>query len=119
MLDIHKIYSDTINNGGMTTNLLGITPDRGYLVGTVGNEMKEALDDFSPSTIVKYLSAHRSQIRGNNYFGIWIDDGYVYLDISQLVIGYTKALDKGLANNQLAIYDCEHKAVIEIQRRIS
>lgn len=116
MFNAQSILRHTLDDGGYTVHLEGYTPDRGYLVGTRGYELKVKLEDFTVNTIKGYVKTNSHKLHGNNYLGTWVDNGYVYLDISQLVIGYTKALEKGLANNQLAVYDCEHKAVIEIKR---
>ena len=91
-----------IKNGGLTLNKKGqpIMLKSGYQV-SIYDCAKTPLQDFDDN-IVKQLA---DKINRGEYVGLWIDNGYVYADISKRIATKKDACKKGKELNQLAIFD--------------
>lgn len=93
-----------LKNGGATldSNLEPIQAQNGYMVSMQGHELVTTIEGLNDTLIERYTSLAKKL---NGYVGMWLDDGKVYLDISQHHTNKNKALEIGKANKQLAIYD--------------
>ena len=91
-----------IKNGGLTLNkqCQPIMLKSGYQV-SIYDCAKTPLKDFNDN-IVKQLA---DKINRGEYVGLWIDNGYVYADISKRITTKKDACKKGKELNQLAIFD--------------
>ena len=101
---VKTIYNTTIKNGGASYNLKGKSPSKGFMVADFGTEEKIPVKEFTKERIHKYILNHRKQLKGK-CFGTWLNDGYVYLDISKNIHDKEKAMIQGKQNKQLAIFD--------------
>lgn len=114
---LHNVVTNQIlaNNGGtfrvrLTTTGVAVEAatdlHTGYMVSDDGTERivsVTALDDF---TIGTFLGEHfDALIHDGAFFGAWVTNGRVYLDISRNVKGFDAAVQLGLNNHQLAIWD--------------
>ena len=77
----------------------------GYAVATEGNEVVVPLASFNAVTVALYWLRHRRQLRGDNCLGTWVNDGKVYLDISEVKADRLEAIRLGYERRQLAIFD--------------
>jgi hypothetical protein len=92
-------------------------PDKGYMVGGFGFEMridKHRMSVFRISRLAYFLrsiSTTREQ-----FIGGWMDDqGNVCIDISECVTDILDAKTKGRANRQDAIYDIANDTDINLK----
>lgn len=100
-----RVYKHTIARRGATFNLMGDGPIRGYMVGGFGSEVIVPLADFNVGDIVSYLAWNWIELdRPGRYLGTWIDDGNVYLDISQNYSSLQEALKIAGEKSQPAIW---------------
>lgn len=74
----------------------------GYMVSRAGYEVKNKR--LSYFKLVKHLKLAQ---RLGAYAGLWEDNGFIYLDISDNIATRERAILEGLKNNQLSIYDCK------------
>jgi hypothetical protein len=117
MLTINNLSGtyDAFRNG-----LVKLDYNHGYWVSPFKNfEIKlnaHLLDMALFENAVKYLQSIAKTLSSKNRIeyrvGVWQDGDYVYLDISQHVTNYTDAIKLALANEQLAIWDCEKMRAI-------
>ena len=123
MKELKEFVASTIENGGATMNVAtGDVPTSGYVVSMMGNEqtfplfgndvVKEILISgavklFLEENIVEFVYAE-------NFIGSWIDDGLLYLDISNVYESEHDALRVAVANKQLAYYDISNAKTIEL-----
>lgn len=107
MKNLKEFVAAIIENGGATYNLAnGGTVDKGYMVSKKGFEMK-----FQPEVDVKQAVCQFIKEFGfelyevENFMGAWIDEGVLYLDISNNFAKRSDAIREGYKNEQLAIFD--------------
>ena len=127
------IYESLKNSGGATLNvtlysnaysLKLMNMDKGYqvsvedLVAIPLKFFRVNVDDLMISEMLKLiieLKASKKDIRDYNgevCVGLWIDNGLLYIDISQYVGDLSVALQLGYKNNQKAIFDWSTKQSI-------
>jgi hypothetical protein len=84
-------------------------PTSGYMVSLEGLEfIIDNFDDISDEEINKTCDRYRpqAQLRSEyTYFGAWVDDNKLYLDLSMNIQDREVAIAYGHANHQKAIYD--------------
>jgi hypothetical protein len=102
------------NGGGSFNFITGkVNPTTGYMV---------ALKDFQQvscsldAELVKMFTREHAEflIRDDVYLGLWLSNGLWYYDVSINVEGLGKAVQVGLENNQLAIWDCKNNDEIKL-----
>lgn len=109
-----KLINDLKNNGGCT---LGLKAKNGFMVSLMGYERKIKLEENEiKKTLEEYQKIRKELIKKENfknvYIGMWLENGYIYFDISTLIKDYSKALELGKNNKQLAIYNIEENKTI-------
>ena len=92
-----------INNGGATINKKGeiVQLKSGYQV-SVRDCLKIPVKQFTVELIYKILSF--GLVRGQ-YAGFWIENGYVYGDVSVRISTKKQALERGNELHQIAVWD--------------
>jgi hypothetical protein len=102
------IYSKTIENQGSSFNLLGETPDKGYMVSYSGAERKVNVLEFNQMHVEQFIRANLSHLYElGAYIGTWVDTDVVYIDLSANIGSLDEALKFASDNGQLAIYDVQ------------
>lgn len=91
-------------NGGATLDANGsaCALSSGYMVSLAGSELKIKPKKLTKKIIKKYLI--KAKMAGA-YVGFWRNDGFIYVDLSVNIKNKMQAIQAGLKNNQLAIYD--------------
>lgn len=101
----NKIYLDTMKNSGGSFSTKGQVADKGYMVA-FKNLLEIPVKDFNRELIEKLIADNYKVLNKNNvYFGTWIDNDIVYIDLSKnykyknACVKFAKQLKK------LAIFD--------------
>lgn len=107
-MELEKIIKDGINNDGFTIdgNFKPIQEKKGFMVSLYGYEKIYPLNgDYKAlkADILKYQELIKNY--KNIYIGMWIDNDLIYLDISKHYNSKKRAMQAGIQNEQLAIYD--------------
>lgn len=91
-----------IRNGGATFDYNGnrVTMKSGYQVST--EDLMTIEVRCMGKELIKRLIANRLSKRGE-YLGLWIDNGWLYIDISRRVATKKQAMAMGRELNQLTI----------------
>lgn len=97
------LKDEIIKNGGATINKKGeiVTLKSGYQLSTK-NLGRVNVADFTEK-MVQDIVAYG--LKRGEYAGFWIDDGFVYCDISRRVAVKKVALELGRKLGELAVYD--------------
>ena len=111
---IHSILKD----GGATFHLPTgrMTFKEGYFVGSADGEMitnlgnqrykEEVIEHKIIDAVKEFISEKGFELMdADNYLGGWIDEGKLYLDITNLFTDKKEALSNGYKNKQIAIFD--------------
>lgn len=115
------IYDSVLQNAGITINLNGQQPESGYAFSPFKEtEVVVPLESFSPEGVASYLTAYEAQLRQpNNYFGAWVDNGQVYLDVSQVIQDRDEAIRRARAADQLGIFDLNTGQTIDTRPQVT
>ena len=108
IIDIKEL---TLKQGGCSIQPYygGKTPDKGYMVALQGHERVISTVEFTSIEVVKYLEEHSKLLMENPnlYLGTWVNEGKVYLDLSENVQNLDIALQRGREREPLAIFNIE------------
>jgi hypothetical protein len=98
--------AEVLEKGGHS-HTVGLTKTDGWMVGITGWEFILPISDVTDQHILDYFTntlIYR-KAHDNLYMGIWVDDGYLYFDLSQWVETEEGAHALGKFHNQLAVYN--------------
>lgn len=115
-----QVRSSYEKTGGITINLQGGIPRKGYAFApSKTSEFKISTDVFEKDRnafIDEFISKNKQTLsQPGSHFGLWrSDDGFVYMDIIQVVADLAQAKKAAKASNQLAIYDLEKNEAISL-----
>ena len=117
-MNIFELYLKTITDGGASVSALleHSQNKKGFMVSLIGTEKaieKEDYNAFKDAIIEK-----QGQVKGiKQYIGTWYntEDGKIYIDISVHYNDKRLAIENGLKNKQLAIYDVENDNSIYLE----
>ena len=121
-MNILNFIHETIANGGASYNPeFGAKPERGYMV-SIKDAIKVKFDnkeDTVQDAILNALTNYGYLLAdSNNYLGSWIsDDGHLCIDIAKNVQDIKSAIELGMLNDQLAIYDINKGRDIKLKTR--
>lgn len=111
-------------NGGFTLepSLRIFTENQGFMVALTGFEKKFKLSDSLAKIqfehyVKEYAKQCRDLIKNSGIeakVGAWVDNGIVYLDISEHIETKEKAMFTAKLRSQLAIYDLNTKESIYV-----
>ena len=112
---VETIYTETLENGGISIDLQGKRPSHGYIVARHACEKKVKENEFSKQSIKDYISRYGYMIGAGQYLGTWKNiDGTVYFDISVNYNSLDVALMVGKEEKQLAIWSIDSKKEIRL-----
>ena len=97
------LTSYILSNGGATIDKNGkiTTLKSGYQVSKK-DCLKLPISQFNETTITSVLG---QGLKRGEYAGFWLEDGYIYGDISMRIATKHKAIKMGCELNQIAIWD--------------
>lgn len=107
--------------GGLSISMVdGHMPTKGYMVAKppeFGKIVDEA-DFFDPIKGPKIMSQYMREQKadlatGKNYLGTWLNEGKIYLDVSENIMSRDEATRLGAERNQLKIWDVVNQVEID------
>lgn len=125
-LDIDRAVTEalhsTLANGGATVSIVtGVpTPTSGYAVSLPGHERVGRITDTHRNSIRLYVATRKTLLsRPGRYLGTWIDEGRLYLDVTEIYPERAVAEHYGAEREQLAIYDlAAGESLYAVTRRV-
>lgn len=101
----NKIYYDTLKNAGGSFSINGQTVDKGYMCA-FKNLIEVPVKDFSINLIEKLIiENYRVLNKHNVFFGTWIDNNVVYIDLSKNYKYKNACVKFARKFKELAIFD--------------
>lgn len=120
-LSAKNLLIGVLRNGGVSLNLEGNSPTKGYMVSLSPYEnriSKEIVVEEAIKIINDYIQKHRDFVQKHSlYFGMWETDGELVLDISQNIEDKVSAVSLGMLRDQQAIYDIVNGKDINLPSR--
>lgn len=103
-----------LSQGGYTWSPLRSAPRSGYMVGVLGTETRVRVSDFTHLVLDAFMQKWEihPNSTGNAFYGAWVEDGYVYLDVSKRYTDALRAVDESRMHAQKAFYDIANKVSI-------
>ena len=100
-------FALSVKNGGVTFNLEGKAPEKGYMVSIVGQEIVIPELDYVYENLEDYINERMSLLNSmsNLYVGVWHHKGHYYIDLSENILSKADALKQGILRSQKAIWD--------------
>ena len=100
-------FALSLRNDGVTFNLEGKAPEKGYMVSVVGQEIVIPELDYVYENLEDYINERMSLLNSmsNLYVGVWHHKGHYYIDLSENILGKAEALKQGILRSQKAIWD--------------
>lgn len=79
----------------------------GYMVGLSGWEEKMPESEYSEARLTEYVERNHKLLMDlpDLWVGVWISEGFVYLDLSRNYSDKETAIRAGISGGQLAIWD--------------
>jgi len=104
-----RLYHKVLKDGGITitSRLVQVKRQTGFFVSLKNQEIVIPLKDFIPDTLSERINSLR--VKDTQYIGIWVDkvNEKVYIDISVWIRDREQAIQKGIDESQIAIWDIE------------
>ena len=118
MKNLHDFVDSIIQNGGATFNLsTGTSPTSGYAVSLKGGS-QVPIDDTRQSiehALYNFCAVHGLELSmPENHIGGWVDDGWLYLDVSIILPNLVDAILMGKINKQKAIFNLDDGHTIDL-----
>lgn len=109
-------FEATILNNGATFNNFTreLNPTKGYFVSLPKHEQRIEIDNFSIQHVKDFINCNNDVLNEHNFVGSWIDNGIVYLDVTQQFQDKRQAITIGYSRGQKAIFDANLGVVIEL-----
>jgi hypothetical protein len=106
-MNLHKLTSEILANGGATYSLAYGEIKRGYVVSPYKDrEQPVPVSEFGPNEVRNFVTENADLLSlADHYLGAWIEAGLVYLDVCRGFSSKQKAMRLGKANGQKAIFD--------------
>lgn len=120
MNNLLEFTQAVINNGGATFNLnTGLTPRTGYVVSNAGTEQRVPFNpDTIQETVREYVINNAEALSDEGIFlGGWVENGDLYLDLSQVITERRLAALVGLRNGQQAIFNLDENETVFLPQR--
>lgn len=110
-MNIKEIIDEIKNNGGLTlaADYKKANNKSGFYVSKLGYERI-----ISFNTLADNLKEYKSKLQKNEYVGLWLNNGMLYIDITKHYKNKKEAIKIGIKNKQLAIYDIKNNCDIEL-----
>ena len=121
-MNIFNFINQTINKGGASYNPeFGIVPESGYMV-SIRDVIKVSFDNKEETVQDAVLKALKQSgdllAHSDNFLGSWVsEDQYLYIDVAKNVQDIRPAIELGMINDQLAIYDIVNDREIKLPAR--
>ncbi|MEW1546877.1 hypothetical protein [Streptomyces tsukubensis] len=114
MLTLENVARQTMTNGGFTWARSANNPLFGFMVATPGHEMVVKGWDGSTAPIASFVAEHILKVAASDslWFGSWMENGDLYLDISENIADMGEALKVGRERGEISVWDCELGKVV-------
>lgn len=109
-------FEATIVNNGATFNPIinELNPNKGYFVSFPQYEQRIKVENFTTQHVKDFINIHSERLTANVFVGSWIDNGIVYLDLSEQIVLKRIAITLAYQRNQKAIFDANLGKVLEL-----
>lgn len=119
-MNIEVLKNDIIKNGGFTIDneYKKIDKKSGYMVSLLGFETTVNIKNIDK---IDAIINDYKKIIGNKkelYIGAWLDNDIIYIDISKHIEKKQNAVNFGIKNKQLSIYDIKNNDCINLLKNV-
>ena|GEM_PF-2813318 len=112
---LQDIVDATLADGGISVKAddPSKTPTDGYMVAIERPSPSVPEDDFGIEDVRSFIETNKDELSADkNFFGTWVSDGDVVLDISENFDSLEEAVQAGTDRDQVSIWDVANKKEI-------
>ena len=112
-MNIKTIKNELIKNGGLTlqADCTKAKEKNGFYCSIIGYEKIIKMEQLEET-----LKEYKNKLLKNEYIGLWIDNGLLYIDITKHYKDKKRAIQNGIKNKQIAIYDIKQNKSIYLYK---
>lgn len=122
--NLAKVIIDLTSQGNVIGGTLNFDAqtvqfDKGYFVSRKAPSIILSLEKFKELTIdqiSELLKKLYFKATASDYLGFWVDDQKIYIDLSCHILNRSQAINFGLSQDQLAIWDCYYSQSINLSK---
>lgn len=119
-MNIENIKNEIIKNNGLTIDkdFKKLDKKSGFMVSILG--LKKTIQKKDINTLDNIIMEYKKIIENkkNMYIGFWIDNDLIYIDVSKHIEKKQNAVQFGIKNKQLAIYDIKNNTCIDLLKNV-
>ena len=98
---------------GCSLNNLFESPEKGFMIGGFGRELIfPSISQVNLSSVETWIEEHK--LKKDHYYGVWVDEGKVYFDISVNLQDESQAIRIGKVKKQKAIWNLNTSKEIKL-----
>jgi hypothetical protein len=115
-----RVFGIVNESGGATITLDGSQPTEGYAFApSKTTERKIRMEDWKPEDVDNFVDDNWVALqRRGNHLGLWVDGGYVYIDVSQVGPAARATINAAQAAEQLGVFDLGNFVTIETGKMV-
>lgn len=121
MNNLKEIILKSIKQGGATLDKYykPLNQKTGYMVSLANHETTFTINT-DINIIINKVQEYQKLIKQkqHHFIGLWVDDNTIYLDISKHFQDKQNAVNFGIDNDQLAIYDLKNDKSIYLTKKV-
>lgn len=121
MNNLKEIISNSIEQGGATLDKYYQPTNHksGYMVSIANHETTLSINT-DINTIINKVQEYQELIKNKQHYfiGLWVDNSTIYLHISKHFQDKQNAVNFGIDNDQLAIYDLKNDKSIYLTKKV-
>lgn len=121
MKNLKEIIENGIKKGGITLDkyYTPIAQKNGYMVSMANYETTLSINT-DINTIINKVQEYQELIKNKQHYfiSLWVDNSTIYLDISKHFQDKQNAVNFGINNDQLAIYDLKNDKSIYLTKKV-
>ena len=110
-MQVKRLYHTVLKDGGitLTSRLVQVKKLKGFFVSIEGGSSVIPFLGFTPDSLQNAINGLNPYLLRGRFIGVWLDklSQKIYIDISEWVRDREEAIQKGMLNNQIAIWDIE------------
>jgi len=107
----NALYMQCVSGCSLNDNFE--SPEKGYMVGGFGKELiYPNISGVNLSEVETWIEDHK--LRKDQYYGVWVDEGKVYFDVSVNLQSLDQATKIGKVKKQIAIWDLNKNEEIKL-----
>lgn len=110
-MQVKRLYHKVLKDGGitLTSRLVQVKKQRGFFVSIESGNFVIPFLKFTPDSLQNAINELNPYLLKGRFIGVWLDktNQKIYIDISEWIQDRKEAIQRGIDEGQIAIWDIE------------